>query len=565
MKHLKWYILLAGCLYSGTSLFAQGASWHSPVEIPCLLSGSFGEPRPNHFHCGIDVKTQGVENKKILAVGDGYVSRMTVGKNGFGNALYVTHPNGLVSVYCHLNDFVPALHQLLRQQQYKEQNDEVDVRLQPGVFPVKAGMWIAYSGNTGASLAPHLHLEFQKPLDGDMFDLVDPLPYFTHLIKDNMSPKIHGIKLYASSGKGVIDGGRKTVSFSPGKDGRVVCNAWGRIGAAVWADDYMNGTGNKFGIYRITLNVDGRTVFKSELDRFRFDENPMVNAWGDYAHFRKTRHWYLKSFLEPGNKLDFITVDSNQGWVDVNEERLYHFEYILEDLKGNRTVARFAVLGKQDEMALKKEEEKERIRRNSPDFLLANQTHVVQRPGMELRIPNGALVNDERLEIKMTAKPDCVSNTYRFSDDEIPLLKRATLMISPKMATGDLSKYYIASSKGYVGNQCDDGWLVAQIRDLTETYEIMQDTVPPVIKPVGSWIGRNATILKVKVTDKHTGVKRFKANVDGAFILFVRDDNVWTCRLKESPLKKEGKMRALTIEVEDRCGNKEVYRQKFIY
>ena len=122
-----------------------------------------------------------------------------------------------------------------------------------------------------------------------------------------------------------------------------------------------------------------------------------------------------------------------------------------------------------------KEEEKERIRRNSPDFLLANQTHVVQRPGMELRIPNGALVNDERLEIKMTAKPDCVSNTYRFSDDEIPLLKRATLMISPKMATGDLSKYYIASSKGYVGNQCDDGWLVAQIRDLTETYEIMQD------------------------------------------------------------------------------------------
>lgn len=134
MKHLKWYILLAGCLYSGASLFAQGSSWHSPVEIPCLLSGSFGEPRPNHFHCGIDVKTQGVVNKRILAVGDGYVSRMTVGKNGFGNALYVTHPNGLVSVYCHLNDFVPALHQLLRQQQYKEQNDEVDVRLQPGCF-----------------------------------------------------------------------------------------------------------------------------------------------------------------------------------------------------------------------------------------------------------------------------------------------------------------------------------------------------------------------------------------------------------------------------------------------
>lgn len=127
----------------------QDIKFHSPVEIPFLLAGNFGEPRPNHFHCGIDVKTQGVENKKILAVCDGYVARMTSGLYGFGNALYVVHPNGYMSVYCHLNDFVPELQKILRERQYAEESERVDVKLPPGVFPVKAGQWIAYSGNTG--------------------------------------------------------------------------------------------------------------------------------------------------------------------------------------------------------------------------------------------------------------------------------------------------------------------------------------------------------------------------------------------------------------------------------
>lgn len=565
MKNLRWYILMAGWILIRPGLTAQNLSWHSPVEIPFLLSGSFGEPRPNHFHCGIDVKTQGAVNKKVLAVADGYVSRMTVGKNGFGNALYVTHPNGLVSVYCHLNDFVPALHKLLREQQYKEQTDEIDIRLKPGVFPVKAGMWIAYSGNTGASLAPHLHLEFQRPLEGGMFELVDPLPYFSGLIKDDFRPKVHGIKLYALRGQGVINGVGGSIVFSPKAGGGNACRAWGKIGAAVWADDYMNGTGNKFGVFRIILNVDGKTVFRSELDQFRYDENPMVNAWGDYAHYRKTRNWYLKSFVEPGNKLDFITTGADKGWVDINEERPYQFEYILEDLKGNKTVTRFTVQGKRYDEALERERAKEEERRNDPDFMTADQSHVIQRPGMELRIPLGALACDEKLTIEIKSKDDCVSNTYRFSDEEIPLLKRATLMISPRIPSADPLKYYIASSKGYVGNKYENGWYMAEIRDLTETYEIMKDTISPVVSAVGSWTGRRASVLKVRANDRHTGVKRLKAMADGVFILFVRDGDVWTCKLKETPLVQEGKTHDLVIEVEDRCGNKSVYRQKFIY
>ena len=97
----KRMVLIGACALclAPWPLRAQVAPYHSPVDIPFLMSGSFGEPRPNHFHCGIDVKTQGVIGKRILAVSDGYVSRLTVGYDGFGNAAYVTHADGNVSVY----------------------------------------------------------------------------------------------------------------------------------------------------------------------------------------------------------------------------------------------------------------------------------------------------------------------------------------------------------------------------------------------------------------------------------------------------------------------------------
>lgn len=430
MKKHFWWMSVA--LWLPLQAAAQDERFHSPVDIPFLMSGSFGEPRPNHFHCGIDVKTQGVVGKRVLSVCDGYVSRLTVGYDGFGNALYVTHPNGLVSVYCHLDEFVPALQEIVRSRQYEMETERVDVVLQPGEFPVKAGQLVAYSGNTGASLAPHLHLELHRASDGA---LVDPLPYFWHLLTDDMSPVVHGVKLYACPGQGWIDTGRSSKTFTVTADASArVVRAWGRVGAAVWADDLMNNTQNKFGIRRITLKVDGRQVFQSLMDEFMPDENPLVNSWGDSPHYRKTKHWYLKSFVEPGNTLCFLSADENRGWVDVDEERDYLFEYALEDLKGNVRVCRFTVRGERDDARLAEAEEREQLRRASGAWLEYGRPQVVQRPGMELRIPAGALTKDEVLRLRVEAKEDGISNLYVLHDEFVPLVKRATLMLSPPYA-----------------------------------------------------------------------------------------------------------------------------------
>ena len=556
---------LGVCVAFGLALpsGAQEARFHSPVDIPFLMSGNFGEPRPNHFHCGIDVKTQGVTGKRILSVCDGYVSRLTVGYDGFGNAAYVTHPNGLVSVYCHLDRFIPALQERVRRRQYEEESERVDVRFSPEEFPVKAGDLIAYSGNTGASQAPHLHLELHRASDGA---LVDPLPYFRHLAEDTMNPVVHGVKLYPCPGEGLVDGAGRATTFTVTADASArVVKAWGKVGAGVWTDDRMDHTYNKFGIWRITLNVDGRQVFQSVMDEFLPGENPWVNFWGDYAHFRKTRHWYLKSFVEPGNTLQILSADEDRGWVDINEERDYRFEYTLEDLKGNKRVSRFTVRGVRDDAGLAREAERERRRMASGSRLLYDRPNVVQGPGMELRIPVGALDGNKAVNVKIEVQEDGLSNRYTLHDDFFPLAKRATLMLAPRVPLERPEKGYIESSRGYVGGEYRDGWYMAQIRDLGESYALAVDTVAPRCKWLTAVNGQKLGVLRCSPSDKESGLESFKAYVDGQFVLFTSYRGVWTCRLKDTPLEKEGKRRQLVVKLTDRCGNEKTETKEFIY
>ena len=84
------------------------AGWHgqrdgliAPLGIPLILAGNFGELRENHFHTGLDFKTEGREGLPVIAAHDGVIARVKVSPFGYGRALYLSGPTGITTVYAH--------------------------------------------------------------------------------------------------------------------------------------------------------------------------------------------------------------------------------------------------------------------------------------------------------------------------------------------------------------------------------------------------------------------------------------------------------------------------------
>ncbi|MBQ2523803.1 MAG: M23 family metallopeptidase, partial [Prevotella sp.] len=187
------------------------SQYQSPVNYTISLAGNFGEPRPNHFHGGTDVKTDRVEGKPIFSIGDGYISHVTIGIGGFGNAVYVHHPQGHTSIYAHLQRFIPQVTALVRKWQYEHHCVEGEIRFRPTDFPVAKGQLLAFSGNTGASQAPHLHLEIH---DNETYNMLDPLGFIGDNIVDHVSPIAHAMMAYPQENQGIFNGSDEAQYFN---------------------------------------------------------------------------------------------------------------------------------------------------------------------------------------------------------------------------------------------------------------------------------------------------------------------------------------------------------------
>lgn len=538
-------------------LVASWLSFSSPVHYPLSLAGNFGEPRPNHFHGGIDVRTGMVEGKPLFAVADGYVSRVTVGLFGYGNALYITHPGGVTSVYCHLKKFTPRVQTLVRKWQYKHHQCYADVRFSPTDCPVAVGDLVAVSGNTGASKAPHLHLEFH---DTRTWAMLDPLQYLKSLVVDSTQPIAHSFMAYPVAGEGVFCGSqsKQSYGFSSLNLTRKF-TAWGKVGFGIWANDYMDGSFGILGVRSTRLTVDGRTVFESDVDSIPEQCNRMVNSWGDYDHYCHYRTWYMKSFIESGNSLPILHADENRGYVLFNEERNYYLEYSVTDVFGNSRTYTFTVEGRKQTIPARR-------KRNFLNMLLCNRFNHFQRPGLSLVVRRGLLPDDMELKPKVSTRPNSLSSAWSFAQKSTPLFGFATISLKLKRPVAHPEKLYIVSHYGserYMGGAYKDGWVTGQVRELGATYEVAYDDAPPVVS--GFSIGRDR--LFIATNDAQSGLASFEGTVDGRFVLFEHQEksNMLVCHLKESPVERTGKPHHFTFVATDKCNNKRVFTTDFRY
>lgn len=528
-----------------------------PVDYDISLAGNFGEPRPHHFHGGLDVKTDNVEGKHIYAIADGYVSRVTVGLYGFGNAVYITHPSGQTSVYCHLKSFSPRIKAALRRYQYRHKTCVADAHLTPFDVPVSAGQFIALSGNTGHSTGPHLHLELH---DTRTWDMLDPYEALSAYLNDSVAPQAHGFEAIPQT-DGVFNGGRSKQNFGFSSHHlQQEFTAWGRVGFALWANDYMQGTYNHYGIRSTTLLVDGREVFRSDVSRIPMALNRMVNVWGDYEHYRHSNVWYMKSFLEPGCRLPILWGDENRGIVNFNEERPYHIEYVLRDYNGNES--RYAFVVKGQHFDLNSLENLTNSHASIP-ILRCDRISSYCLPGMQLVIPQGLLPYDVALQPTVKEIPGASSHVYSFTGRSLPLLTDAELSIYVRRSGGNPAKYFLTDEQGrYLGGDYHDGWVTGRVRELAGLYQLAYDDKPPVVEQVS--VGQR---IVLRVTDVGSGIAAWTAEVDGRFIVFdaMEKSSNYVCDLRETWLRPTGRQHHLRFTATDNRQNDFVYETDFTY
>jgi len=524
----------------------------APLDIPLYLSGNFGELRNDHFHSGLDIKTQGVTGFPVKAVKAGFISRISVSPYGFGRAVYVNHPDGTTSVYGHLDRFASEIESIVRDSQYVKESFSVNLSFPATEFPLQQGEIIAYSGNTGGSGGPHLHFELRDTKTEKPFD---PLPFFKNQLKDSRPPEISSLLFIPQQGKGIVNGSidKQVIDVVKDKNGKYILSkpvkAWGTIGIGIKAYDKMDGTTNIYGVKEIRLRVNNLLVYHSVMNEFFFDETRYINSFIDWGEWKMHQSFFMKSFIDPGNNLG-IYLSNQSGLISIQESKVYNCEYILQDAFGNTSNFVFNITG---EERLIPEEKKDGI------LFSYNQNNEYKGKGIELNIPVGNLYTDIYL------KPDTSRSNYSVFAPLYSLGERAPLHGSCPLTltiTNDLypdkSKYGVVSVVNnrfaWLGGEYESQKLKVKIRELGR-FTVAIDTIPPVVTPVNPTKWTVNKQISFKISDNLSGIDFYQGTLNGQFALFEYDAKTNSLFYKyDAKRMKKGKQ-TLTLVVRDGAKN----------
>lgn len=492
----------------------------NPLDIPLVMAGTFGELRSNHFHSGLDIKTQRKQGLNVYASAEGFVSRIKISHYGYGKAIYIQHPNGYTTVYAHLKKFSPEIEGYIKDKQYKKEQFEIEIYPTSGIIPVSQGDLIAYSGNTGGSGGPHLHYEIRdvnaRPMNPFLFGID---------VADTKPPKVSNLFVYPLDENSYINRSQKPVELrvTMQKDSSFVTgkiNAQGKIGFGISTIDQQNGANNKNGIYQIQTTLNGEENFLLTMDKFSFAETRYLNRMIDYSHFIKKRNRVQKLFIEKNNPLSIYEKQVDNGMLSIKDSLSYQYTIKVKDYAGNETRINIPIVGKVDTLV------KPRETTVTDHYAYADQPFSHAEGKFTVYIPKGALYDDTFLNLSVS------SDTLHFHQEDTPLHKNATITYDlSAYSLEDREKLYIGrlNRKGtdiyYSGTRIKDNTLRTATRTFG-TYTIGIDKTSPVITPKnvvkGRWMSKYR-YLKFKIDDADSGIKSYRATVNGKFILMEYD------------------------------------------
>ncbi|MBK0380522.1 M23 family metallopeptidase [Mucilaginibacter segetis] len=490
-----------------------------PLDLAPSTAGSFGELRASHFHSGLDFKTNQRTGYPVHAVADGYISRLKIQYGGFGQAIYITHPNGYTSVYGHIESFTPEVADYIRKYQYDNKTYESDIEVPPAMFPVTKGDVIAHSGNEGASAGPHLHFELR---DTKTEETINP-QLFGLTIPDKIPPSITGIGIYHLDGNPFSEKTPHeflTVSGSAGSyhlQKPQVLHLSGNTGFAIAVTDVNSASPNHNGIYSLELKLDGNTVYTFTVERFAFDQTHAINAYVDYPTYLKTRRWMQKCFILPGSRITLYPQSVNRGIMAFNDDLVHDVQYVVKDIAGNTSTLKLKVQSSR----------KEGI--NTPDkpegtFFHYNTINEFSTDRVKVRIEPGNLYDDlDFVYSTSPAKPGALSATHSIHNKYTPVHDGYDLWIKPDTDPGRYADkaLIVGTGIGSIGGNYQDGYVKATAHAFGDYY-IKLDTVPPVIRPLNIKDGSNmhaVRAIKFRMSDNLSGIKSYEGKIDGKWVL----------------------------------------------
>ena len=522
-----------------------------PLDIPLKLNANFGEMRPNHFHMGLDLFTLRRENLPVYAPADGWISKVKVDPNGFGNAIYVSHPNGYTTLYCHMNTFPTKVLQAMKEGQYVKESWKGDVEFAKNQFPVKKGEFLAYSGNTGASAGPHVHYEIRRTEDDACLNAL-----LFHRVYDVTPPDITKLAVYDRT-KSTYEQTPKTMALTRvaggyGVAGGTITVSSEAVSFAIVATDRVTGVPNANGIFEAVVYVDEEAISGFRVDGIDYLQTRYLNAHIDYRIKANGGSYYQHISPLPGDRLP-IYFKKDDGLIHLADTTTHQVKIVVKDANNNASTVRFQLKRSAWTSAAANVQKDSR-------YMLPNQINIFEQGDVQMVSSEKSFYDAFRLVYNYKTSATAYSNIHVMHSPVIPVHDSMMFRIKPNKeipASARNRVIMIHNTKGKVVVEratLVKGWYEAKSRDFGEFW-LEVDEVPPTITVAGVTDGGTVVAgspITVTVADNKKAIYSFRAELDGQWLMFAGLGPVFRYKTDEyCPIGEH----ELKLRVEDEAGN----------
>ena len=556
-RELIFILLISSSLISQNNLLKQEKT--NPLDIPIILSGTYGELRSNHFHSGIDIKTKGIQGLNVYSYASGYVSRIKVSHGGYGKALYIKHPDGNTTVYAHLKKFSSKIEEIVKSKQYKRESYEIEFFPKENEISVLENEIIAFSGNTGGTSGPHLHFEVR---DKNQIP-INPLINSSISVEDDRTPFFKKL-FYKSYERNNVFDSQTELKINKITSSLYVSDTLkssGKIGIGIVAFDKHNRANNSNGIFKIITSLNNQNLLKILFDSISFDKTKHINTFIDYSFFKNHKIRIQKLFIEENNPLDLYSSNINNGFITIKNKEFYKYEVNIYDANGNKSRLVVPILGVKTNKPLKLVDNHVEL-----TYIERDKKYELEFNSVRVSILEETFYNNLFLEAKFE------NDILSIDKDTVPLLKPITIYFNTDRYNDSIkNQLYIAklsdNKKMTSYNYTTDfsNGKKSSTKSLGR-YTLGIDTINPSISPIGfkenDWIS-NFSNLKIKVNDIGSGIRSYNGWINNKWILFELNTKkgILVYDFDDNIVRKA--KNNLHIEIIDNVGNRTEYKTTF--